>query len=157
VRYEPAARNPTAIGCQEGTRALAAAVKEVYPELASLTAVYGCFNRRHIRGARSWSLHAEGRAFDVGVPGREHETGWQLACELVSDRIYYGVQRVIWDGHIWSVERASDWVPLQATTDQHHDHLHVEQYRAASTSTRRSTADYCTQLRQARAGRGSQT
>jgi uncharacterized protein YcbK (DUF882 family) len=123
---------PTANGCQTGTRALALAVKHVYPELASLTSVYGCFNRRKARGAATWSLHAEGRAFDVGVPGREHETGWQLACELVELRIAYGVQRVIWDGHIWSIEQPAGWRKLQPTSLQHLDHLHVEQYRAAS-------------------------
>jgi hypothetical protein len=151
VRYEPASRNPTATGCQPGTQALALAVKQVYPELSSLTMVYGCFNRRHIRGAASWSLHAEGRAFDTGVPGREHETGWQLACDLVSQRIIYGVQRVIWDGHIWTVETPADWRPLRSELDQHHDHIHTEQYRSAAASARSTFSKYVEALTAGRA------
>lgn len=132
MRYEPAGKNPTQTGCMPGTKALASAVKTVFPELNSLTAVYGCFNHRKIRGSTAWSLHAEGRAFDTGVPGRERETGWSLACELVANHIGYGVQRVIWDGHIWSIEVADRWRQLQPSTDQHHDHIHTEQYRAAA-------------------------
>lgn len=132
MRYEPASSNPTATGCQPGTRALATAVRNVYVDLQCLTNVYGCYNRRRSRDAPSWSLHAEGRAFDVGVPGPEHETGWALACELVANRVLYGVQRVIWDGHIWSIEHADQWRGLQPNSTQHHDHIHVEQYRSAA-------------------------
>jgi hypothetical protein len=150
VRYEPAAPNPTATGCQTGTIALARAVRTVFPELESLTTVYGCYSRRYIRGTTTWSIHAEGRAFDVGVPDQCGETGWQLACELVARRTLYGVQRVMWDGHIWSVESPSAWRSLSPRTDQHRSHVHVEQYRAAAARPRTVEPQYVTALRASR-------
>lgn len=128
VRYEPAAKVPTATQCQTGTRALGLAIKNVWPELDSLTNVYGCFNRRKIAGSSSWSLHAEGRALDVGVPAGGNEFGWQLACDLVSNRVPIGTMRVMWDGHIWSTEKPDQWRRLQTSTDQHLDHIHIEQF-----------------------------
>lgn len=146
VRYEPAASNPTAEGCQSGTIALARAVRTVYPELESLSQTYGCFNRRYVAGTTTWSVHAEGRAFDVGVPNSERETGWQLACELVARRTLYGVQRVMWDRHIWSVEAPAQWRGLSPRSDQHLSHLHAEQYRQAAARPRSVEKQYQTAL-----------
>lgn len=89
---------------------------------------YGCYNRRPIAGQTTWSLHAEGRALDIGVDPAENQIGWQLACILVQDRKVYGVQRVMWDEHIWTVERIDQWQRLRPSSEQHHDHLHIEQY-----------------------------
>lgn len=132
MRYEPAANPPTARGCQTGTVALARAIRAAYPELSTLDGVYGCYNPRRIAGSRAWSLHAEGRALDVGVGASANALGWQLACELVQDRIIYGTMRVMWDKHIWSIERPTDWRRLGASSQQHTDHLHIEQYWRAA-------------------------
>jgi hypothetical protein len=132
VRYERASSNPTATGCQTGTRALATAVGNVYPELQSLEGAYGCYNRRPIAGTSTYSLHAEGRAFDVGVPATLNDLGWNLACDLVAHRIIYGTMRVIWDRHIWTIERGDRWDQLRPATNQHRDHIHVEQYWTAA-------------------------
>lgn len=150
MRYEPASSSPWATGCQPGTLALADAVRAVYPELACMTAVYGCFNRRRIEGSRAWSLHAEGRALDVGVQPPEAGLGWQLACELVGNRVLYGVMRLIWDGHIWSVERINEWEQVGPGTSPHLDHLHIEQYRGAAGRSRGVTAAYRVALQRAR-------
>jgi hypothetical protein len=133
VRYEPAATNPTAHGCQTGTKALQRAIYAVWPELAERQNVYGCFNRRRIAGSSAYSLHAEGRAIDIGVPAQKNGDGWKLSCELIEHRVVYGVQRVIWDGHIWSVQQMRGWLPLkQSTANQHRDHIHIEQYWSAA-------------------------
>lgn len=129
MRYEPAGPGtPTATGCQDGTKALGLALRAVYPELRSLTGPYGCWNPRRIEGSSTWSLHAEGRALDTGVPVHLHEMAWSVCCELVDRRTLYGTMRVLWDGHIWSTEKPADWRRLQPTTNQHRDHFHVEQF-----------------------------
>lgn len=90
---------------------------------------FGCFNPRRIEGTSRWSLHAEGRAGDVGVLERwDTASGWELACVLVQCRSTLGTMRVIYDGHVWSTEHPSEWRRLEASVNQHHDHVHVEQF-----------------------------
>jgi hypothetical protein len=155
MRYEPASRTPAATGCQPGTRALGQAVKNVYPELISLAGAYGCFNPRKIAGSESFSLHAEGRAIDVGVPQSSDALGWDLACELVSQRVVYGTMRVIWDRHIWSLERGDRWAVVQPGTQEHRDHIHVEQFWSAANRPLTSQVAIETALRAHRASKES--
>jgi hypothetical protein len=150
VRYQPAARNPTATGCQTGTRALGLAVRDVWPELQTLAGPYGCFNRRKIAGGAVYSLHAEGRALDIGVGPGEDDHGWTLACDLVAHRVTYGIQRVIWSGHMWSVERINEWRTLAPRTDQHLDHIHAEQHWAGARRPSTVQPQLEAQLRKAR-------
>jgi hypothetical protein len=151
VRYEPAATLPREKGCQSGTIALGRAIKVVFPELLAMTAVYGCFNRRKARNAPSWSLHAEGRALDVGFQIGSRDLAWRLACHLVDSHVFYGVQRVIIDGHIWSIEQPRGWRALNTSSDQHHDHMHIEQYRASAAKPVTVQTDYVIALRHGRA------
>jgi hypothetical protein len=151
VRYEPAARTPRATGCQTGTRALGNAIRDVFPELQTLSGAYGCYNPRRIAGSRSWSLHAEGRALDVGWRPAQSDLAWQLACELVTHRILYGTMRIMHDRHIWTTERPGEWSRLRPTTNQHTDHLHIEQFWAAATRPRSSRDAMAAGLRRARA------
>jgi hypothetical protein len=150
LKYQPAADPPTARGCQSGTLALGRAIRTVFPELLALTPVYGCFNRRKVAGTSTWSLHAEGRALDVGVGPADDDIGWALACELVANRAFYGVQRVIWDAHIWSVERIDEWRGVSPGTNPHHDHVHLEQYREAASRPTSHEAAYTASLLGAR-------
>lgn len=69
---------------------------------------------------------------DVGVPSPQKAQGWELACELVARRVVYGTMRVIWDGHIWTTERRDEWQKLRPQTNQHRDHIHVEQFWSAA-------------------------
>lgn len=129
MRYEPATRTrPTATGCQPGTRALADALRAVWPELATLTGPYGCFNSRLMASSSTWSLHAEGRALDVGVTPQWHAEAWSVVCELVARRVLFGTMRIMWDGHIWSTERRDEYQKLGPHTNPHRDHFHVEQF-----------------------------
>lgn len=150
MRYEPAKNPPTATGCQTGTRALGLAIRAVWPEFETLSGAYGCFNRRRIAGSPSWSLHAEGRALDVGVGQAELQLGWELACELVARRIVYGTMRVMFDHHIWSTEHPSEWRRLRSSSNQHTDHIHLEQFWQAALRPAASRHTYERQLRQAR-------
>jgi hypothetical protein len=53
----------------------------------------------------------------------------------------------MWDGHIWSIEQADQWRRLQPSTQQHLDHVHLEQYRAAAASSRATAASVAAILR----------
>ena len=132
VRYEGVSPNPKQTGCQPGTRALGLAIQDVYPELQSMEGAYGCYNRRKIAGTATWSLHAEGRALDIGVGERWHELAWSLVCDLVANRLLYGTMRVMWDRHIWSTERVDRYERLKPYTNQHLDHIHLEQFWRAA-------------------------
>jgi hypothetical protein len=150
VRYEPAQVARLSDGCQPGAVALGTAIRSVWPELHSLSGPYGCWNRRKIAGSSSWSLHAEGRAIDIGVPEIEHDHAWLLACDLVASRVRYGTMRVMWDRHIWSTERRDEWQQLEPTTIPHLDHIHVELFWAAASHPPSSRTQLEQSLRAAR-------
>jgi hypothetical protein len=82
------------------------------------------------------SEHKEGRAFDWGVrtsdpvekAAADAVLGWLLGPDAqgrqfaIARRV--GLMYVIWDGHIWSAERAVDgWRPYVGVSD-HTDHIH---------------------------------
>jgi hypothetical protein len=146
VRYEPASKNPPRAKCQTGTRALQTAIDRVYPELIVGELGYGCYNYRRQTSGTGWSLHAEGRALDIGVASSHNGLGWILACDLTQFHVLYGVQRVIWDGHIWSIEEAGAYRPLRSTSQQHHDHLHVEQWWVGALRPITVADEYAQQL-----------
>lgn len=117
--------------CQPGTRALYEAVLALDPRFQLL----GCFNCRHVRGSRStWSLHAEGRATDIGFhdPGDQTRHGGEAGrhLQVICDRIIraprqIGCQQIIYDARIW---RYGDpgWRPFDGGSGPHHDHAHIE-------------------------------
>jgi len=140
VVYEPAARDSG--GPTPGARALMAAILRIAPPATDL----GIYNNRDQRGTKVTSLHAEGRAIDVGYPDRGlagHPTGWRLANLLVAHHATLGVQCVIYCRRIWSTARlTAGWRPYSGK-DPHTGHLHVELTRAAAarlTPTAAATA-----------------
>ncbi len=61
--------------------------------------------------------------------------GWRMALYLQSNARALGIKYLIWDGRIWSTERASEgWRPYRhpsgsrSPTLQHLDHVHVSVY-----------------------------
>lgn len=130
VVYEPAARDSG--GPMPGARALMAACLALYPPATNL----GIYNPRDQRGTNVTSLHAEGRAIDVGYPdvggpsGRGHPVGQQLANDMVRYHAELGVQCVIYYRRIWSTTKPS-WRAYSGT-DPHTGHLHIELNRAAA-------------------------
>ncbi len=129
VVYEPAIG--VSPGPTPGARALMEWALLQDPAAFSL----GIYNGRRVRGGRSWSLHAEGRAIDIGFPVHRpdgHPGGTALAQRLVDHHADLGVQQVIWAGRIWRNTRdASGWRRYSGTSS-HHDHIHAELTRAAS-------------------------
>jgi len=123
------------------------AIADVWPELTSMKGAYGCWNRRRVVGGTAWSMHAEGRALDVGVPASQNAAGWGLACDLTVAHAALDVQRVIWDHHIWSIEEAAGWRRLRPTSLQHVDHLHVEHRWNGANKPATIRAEYTARLR----------
>lgn len=91
----------------------------------------GVYNPRRIRGGRGWSVHAEGRALDVGFPVERfgHPDGHALTRLLVSRHAQLGVQQVIWSRSVWR-NTIGRWRPYNGTSP-HLDHAHIELTREA--------------------------
>ena len=85
----------------------------------------GIYNCRRIPGSSSLSLHAEGRATDLGVPVG---AGWAqtLADALVANSRELGVQLVIYRRKVWSGRYPNSGWRNYNGDNPHNDHLHVE-------------------------------
>lgn len=128
---------------QPGVVALQAAIKELYPKTGS----YGIYNCRPSRTGGSYSLHAEGRAWDCAIPLGETPLGNHLALLLVKHATKLGVQRVIWGFGYGTAAKEWDsrvgeryWEPYSGPA--HDDHLHIELCWAASAGEAVLTKSY---------------
>lgn len=84
----------------------------------------GIFNCRRIGGPDSpWSLHAEGRAIDVGIPGVSGELGDQLVGELLRSTDL-ALQRLLWSGECFDLV-SPEGRPITSGS-MHEDHVHAE-------------------------------
>lgn len=116
-------------GPTPGAKALMAWILANYPPAVNL----GIYNPRSVRGGTALSLHAEGRALDIGYPidrPSGHPVGSALCHALVEHHAALGVQCVIFARRIWTNTRPT-WRPYTGTAD-HFDHAHVELTRAAA-------------------------
>jgi hypothetical protein len=85
-----------------------------------------------------WSLHAEGRASDLGTKPYDHPSwGWELANLLKDHSLELGIQCIIFNEHIWSGSYPdSGWREYNGS-DPHNGHLHVElSKKSAKTQTK---------------------
>ncbi len=126
VHYQPAAK--VAPGPTPGAKALMAWCLAHYHGTN-----LGIYNPRNVRGGQALSLHAEGRAIDVGYPTERpdgHVAGRQLAADMVRLHAALGVQCVIFARSIWTNTRPI-WRPYTGTAD-HFDHVHIELTREAA-------------------------
>lgn len=97
----------------------------------------GVYNNRPVRNGKSLSVHAEGRALDIGVPVSS-DTGDRLYRALTQRSTELGIQQIFWDGHGWRCDRG-EFNTSRGVTNLHRDHLHIELTRSAATSLRPST------------------
>lgn len=107
-----------------------------FPQVKNL-GIYVC---RNIKGTNTESAHAQGRALDIGL-----RAAWP-AEKLIGDGIFHaliraahqsGIDNVIWNRQIWSVEHGGPrpWIgnyPNGAARNPHVDHIHVEWTRDGS-------------------------
>lgn len=93
----------------------------------------GIFNRRNIAGTTTPSLHAEGRAIDIGLKvsnSTEKTIGDQLFMAFTDLGSQIGLQEVIWNRQIWSDRRTA--VHRYTGANPHIDHVHVGFTRVGS-------------------------
>jgi hypothetical protein len=105
-------------GLQANTVKLYRAVCAAFPAVSSWGGMRG-----------SGGDHSSGRALDIMCTG---SLGDSIASYVRSHASSFGVSEVIWQQHIWSVQRSSEgWRPMEdrgSTTANHYDHVHVSVY-----------------------------
>jgi hypothetical protein len=106
------------IGLQPNTVKLYRAVCAAFPAVSSWGGRTG-----------SGGDHGAGLALDIMCTG---SLGDAIASYVRSHASSFGVKEVIWEQHIWSVQRSSEgWRPMEdrgSTTANHYDHVHVSVY-----------------------------
>lgn len=130
------ATTPTA-GPMTGTLHLQSFVESKWPDSWSK----GIFAPRPIRGTehltpKRWSIHAEGRALDIGVAldVAGEVLGDEIADWIITHAAEIGCQYFIWNQRSWSKHRG--WTPYTGKAGGHRDHLHVEQTSEAARLVR---------------------
>lgn len=95
-----------------------------------------------------WSLHAEGRASDLGTkPYSKPSWGWSLANLLKDHSLELGIQCIIFNEHIWSGSYPdSGWRDYNGS-DDHNGHLHVELSKKSARSLTKSKIESVTGLK----------
>lgn len=120
IRYDKAGSTCTGYITQ-GLRELEAEVTRVFGNIRKQAdSVYAC---RKIRGGKSLSLHAVGRAADI-FP-RMKSDGDRLAAWLVANASTLNVQEVIWYRRIWSALHPTEGFRAYHGENPHTDHVHV--------------------------------
>lgn len=94
----------------------------------------GIYNNRTVAGSSTTSLHAEGRACDLGVDPHGAQWGTELAEQLRLNSAELGVQCLIWNGRIWSGAYPDAGWRVYRGRAAHVDHIHLELTRAAAAS-----------------------
>lgn len=86
----------------------------------------GIFNPKRIPGSSQWSLHAEGRAVDLGVPGGNPAWAAELAEWMRAYSAELGVQLVIYRRRLWSAAYPDAGWRDYGGSNPHNDHIHGE-------------------------------
>lgn len=124
--YEPA-YPPCSSGPQPGTAALAAALLAYYGDTGQAYSL-GIYNCRTAGGSSAWSLHSDGRAFDLGlrmVNGQPNALGDKIIERLRPIAGALGLCEAIWNRR-----RYSDDYPggtYYSGASPHYDHIHIGQ------------------------------
>lgn len=102
--------------CQPGAIQLRQDLLSRYPE----TRDWGCYNCRTISGTDTLSLHAEGRAIDIGIVASRKQDGDEIFAWCVANAEALGLQEILWNDRIWSALR-----PEVRHRSGHRDHVHI--------------------------------
>ena len=114
-----------------GTKNLLTAANDLWDYSMS----FGIYNCRLSTAGSQLSMHAEGRAADIGFPviaGEPHPTAYDLFGVLRTNAWELGIQYIIFDRRSYS--KAYPWGKPYLGPNPHIDHLHVEQTREAAGS-----------------------
>lgn len=121
---------------QLGTRHLITAVNDLYDHSMN----FGIYNCRPNTGGGGLSMHAEGRAVDIGFPGVAHPQGFELLEVLRTNAWELGIQYIVWNRRKYSREFPNGAPYLGP--NPHTDHLHVEQVWSVSKTLSLDSAYY---------------
>lgn len=94
----------------------------------------GIYNCREVRGGGSYSLHAEGRACDLGIRPYRAQYGTELAELLRLYSAELGIQLIIWNRRYWSGSYPHSGWRAYSGVSPHEDHIHVELSWASARS-----------------------
>lgn len=134
VKYDgPPADNQCTGGHTPGAESLKQVLLDAYSPPVTSIGGYSC--RDNTADPGSVSIHGVGRALDIMVDSTTpngKETGDKIRNLLINNAENIGIQLVIWDRHIWSVNHKG-WRPYTGP-NPHIDHLHVEINIAASNN-----------------------
>jgi hypothetical protein len=111
-------------GFTPGGESLRELVLDKYSPPVTSVGGYSC---RQNTAGEGISVHGVGRALDIMIDGttpKGLETGDRIRNFLINNSTALGVQRVIWNGHIWSADK--DGWRVYDGPNPHIDHLHVE-------------------------------
>lgn len=96
----------------------------------------GGYSCRQNTAAPSTSIHGLGRALDVMINGTNPEglaKGNEIRNWVINNATQLGIQRVIWNRHIWTANK-DGWRDYTGP-NPHTDHLHIEINLEASTKS----------------------
>lgn len=144
-------RHPACMSARPGTLELNRFLLDRFRVLQP-SGVYCCRQNSATTRVPMLSVHASGRAIDLGVPS---STGFANSLEgdrvanwLVENAGHIGIQRVIWNRAYWNGERG--FGDLSPASLPHTDHIHVELSIAGANretpffTTRMPAATTCT-------------
>lgn len=130
IKYDDAP-SQCAGGQTAGAKSLSEVIMKQYSPPVTSVGGYSC--RANTADSSSLSIHAAGRALDImvnaGTP-KGLETGNKIRNYLINNSEELGVQLVIWNRHIWSVNH-DGWREYTGP-NPHTDHVHAEINIAAS-------------------------
>lgn len=130
VKYDGAGSS-CAKGTTIGAKSLSDVVMKKYSPPVSSVGGFSC--RANTANPSELSVHSTGRALDIMIDGttpKGRETGDRIRNFMINNAEKLGVQMVIWNKHIWSVNQKG-WRSYGGP-NPHTDHLHVEINIAAS-------------------------
>ena len=110
-------------GFTVGAKSLSGVIKSKWPSIKDI----GGFSCRKNTASNTTSVHGVGRALDIMVNAKTPSglrTGNEIRNFLINNAKTLGVQRVIWDKHIWSAN-ISGWRDYTGP-NPHTDHIHAE-------------------------------
>lgn len=113
-----------------GAQSLSDVVMDKYSPPVTSVGGYAC---RQNTASNSISVHGVGRALDIMVDSTTPNglaTGDRIRNFMINNAKVLGVQRVIWNHHIWSADQ-DGWRDYSGP-NPHTDHLHVEINEAAA-------------------------
>lgn len=116
--------------CQPGLVNLRRLMLHYEPTFVDL----GCYSNRNIRNSDQLSVHAVGRAIDIGCDpaSPQSKASLDICCAaLARHGVKFGIQLIIFDRRAWS--QKNGWREYTGPAGPHTTHAHIEVTRWGAT------------------------